>query len=374
MIVGMTDLTLDTSLDETQKRNLRMVTRNAKSLLRIINDILDFSRIEAGELTIEINQVNICNVLDRVLPPLGHTAEEKGVQFSYAVDSHVPVLLMGDSVRLEQALSNLVENAIKFTSKGIVDVEVTIQAQAEKNVQLCFCVSDTGIGIPPAQQDLITAPFAQADGSVTRRYGGTGLGLAIVKRIAQFMGGKLWFESLPGIGSKFYFTATLSRVERLGPLPDKSPTAAESPLYGEREGGSLHVTSSPPGRAEAHILLVEDDDDNRTLAVALIERMGHSVVEAVNGQEAVRALEQSSFDLVLMDIQMPVMSGIEATAEIRSRERLTETRTPIIALTAYAMVGDREKYLRAGMDGYLSKPVDTNELRETISGILAKLN
>jgi len=374
VIVGMTDLTLDTSLDETQKRNLHMVTRNAKSLLRIINDILDFSRIEAGELTIEIDQVNIRNVLDRVLPRLGQSAEKKGVQFSYAVDSHVPALLMGDSLRLEQALSNLVENAIKFTAKGSVDVAVTIHAPAEKNVQLWFCVSDTGIGISREQQDLITDPFAQADGSVTRRYGGTGLGLAIVKRVAQLMDGDLWFESVSGLGSKFYFTATLSRVEMLPPLHDKSPTTSESPLDGEVEGGSLQVTANTPGRAEARILLVEDDDDNRTLAVELIERMGHSVVTAVDGQEAVRALEQSSFDLVLMDIQMPVMSGIEATAEIRSRERLTKTRTPIIALTAYAMVGDREKYLRAGMDGYLSKPVDTNELRETIRGILAELN
>ncbi len=379
VIMGMTELTLQADLHEKEREHLSMAMTNASSLLRIIDDVLDFSKIEAGRLTLESAEFNILELIDRLSKYHREQAQAKDISFSCEVDSRVPSLLLGDQVRLEQVLNNLVGNAIKFTAEGRVEVAVAIQTQTAEDVHLHFTVSDTGVGIATDKRDLVLESFTQVDGSSTRRFGGTGLGLAIVNRLAAAMGGEFWFESLEGVGSKFYFTARLARTEELRVVPfERSSTSGG---LGLQEGERHHVPSQPNdpseavipttaisdgAHARARILIVEDKDDNRALAVRMVKKMGHAVVEAANGKEALDALDRSLFDVVLMDIQMPVMNGVEATSEIRRRERPKKLWTPIVAITAYAIVGDRERFLQAGMDHYLAKPFSFDELRNAI--------
>jgi signal transduction histidine kinase/ActR/RegA family two-component response regulator len=353
-IIGMTDLALMTPLSDTQRDYLQTVRDSAESLLVIINDILDFSKIEAGKLEIIAVDFSLRTLLGDTLKPMSLRAEEKQLRLTVDVGADVPDDLVGDPVRLRQVLVNLVSNALKFTDKGEILVRVVhdLESTPASRAALHFSVVDTGIGIPVDKQVAIFQAFTQADGSTTRLYGGTGLGLSISWQLVSLMGGQIQVESTPGRGSAFYFSIT---------LPLASAPVAAKPATAPVES----VVVAKPLR----VLVAEDNVVNRTLAEHLLRRRGHQPITVVNGREAVDALEKGSVDVVLMDLQMPEMDGFEATAAIRARERETGTRIPIVALTAHAMEGDRQRCLDADMDGYVSKPIDATELFSVIDQV-----
>jgi two-component system sensor histidine kinase/response regulator len=520
-IIGLTELLLDTPLNVEQRDYLETVKKSADALLSVINDILDFSKIEAGKLELEYSPFDLRDSLGDTLNTLALRAHQKGLELACHIAPEVPETVIGDSVRLRQILINLVGNAIKFTERG--EVVVDVQLYGDRSVAetvgwaergeahqgriggledpaqptiLHFSVRDTGIGIPKDKQNMIFDAFAQADGSTTRRYGGTGLGLAITSRLVQRMGGRVWVESEPGQGSTFRFTARFARhgallgrpvqqepgrlrgvsvlvvddnatnrfilaemlgqwhmrpttvanaaaamealesacrsgepftlvlldaqmpevdgfmlAERIHAHPDLAGatvmmlSSACQPLEARRcrelglaayltkpikqtelsrailaALGSPEARPQPPSPPRARqgralrLLLAEDNLVNQKLAVRLLEKQGHSVVVAANGREAVEAVERQPFDLVLMDVQMPEMDGFEATAAIRQAECGTGRHLPILAMTAYAMKGDRERCLASGMDGYVSKPVQGSELADMINKLVARGN
>ncbi len=349
-IIGFTQITLGTPLNAEQRDYLETVEDSAQALLRIINDILDFSKIEAGNLEMEREPFSLYETVAGAATAIAPEAKGKGLEMSWEIDPEVPDALLGDSTRLRQVLLNLLGNAAKFTAIGSIRVEVHSESAAGAGAVLHFTVRDTGIGIPPAQQRLIFEPFRQGDGSTTRKYGGTGLGLAISARLVRGMGGKIWVESEVGNGSAFHFTAYFDRVEAL------QEAAAQGP------GGD-------PDRPTLEILVVEDDPISRALASTVLRHNGYSVSTAADGVEALELVEHRPFDLILMDIQMPRMDGIEATGRIRQREIRSGGRVAIVALTAHAMKGDRERCLAAGMDDYISKPLDIDGLLAMVGGI-----
>jgi len=490
-IIGMTDLALETPLQPDQREYLTTVKLSADALMNVVNDILDFSKIEAGKLDLERIEFNFRSSLAHAMRTLAGQAHQKGLEISYQVQSDVPSVLIGDPSRLRQIVTNLVGNAIKFTEKGEVSLRVRPESAGGQEIVLQFEVKDTGPGIPVEKQGLIFAPFTQADGSMSRKYGGTGLGLTISRRLVEMMGGRIEVESAPGQGSTFCFTAPLGigkpgarspaaepvntsgvsvlvvddnltnrRIvegalieagmkstaaangwEALGALEDAHragrPFAlvlidAQMPqmdgftlveqIRGRKEwavptmmmlssagrrgdaarcrelGVAAYVTkpivaeelleavrnvmrtrpqaSAPTALVTRHslreaatglrILLAEDNVVNQQLAVRLLEKRGYQVMVTGNGREALNALAEGDFDLVLMDVQMPEMGGLEATAAIRLQEEATGWHIPIIALTAHAMKGDEERCLAAGMDAYLAKPVKANELYAAI--------
>ena len=353
-VIGMTDLALDTNLTAQQREYLEMVKASADALLVIINDILDFSKIEAGKLEIERIAFSIRETLTQTLKPLQFRAEQKALTLDHFVDPSVPDILLGDPVRLRQILINLVGNALKFTEEGGVSVRVVLTTESSEGLDLHFAVRDSGIGIPLDKQAGIFEAFSQADGSITRRFGGTGLGLAICHKLVSMMQGRVWVVSVPGQGSTFHFTL------RLG--------------VGTGELAAVAAARAAPELRPLRILLAEDNLINQRLAVTLLERRGHQVRVTGNGEEALKALAEETYDAVLMDIQMPVMGGFEATRRIRDQEASVEGgrggHQIIIAMTANAMQGDREHCLEAGMDGYVSKPVRADDLFSTIAGCL----
>jgi PAS domain S-box-containing protein len=351
-IIGMTDLVLETELEPEQRAYLGMAKSSAAALLGVINGILDFSEIEAGKLVLETNRFSLRDCLRATLEPLGKRAEQKGIELTTDIPAEVPDHLEGDSLRLRQILINLIDNAIKFTQRGAVTVRVTLESPTEDEQCLRFSVSDTGIGIPPAKQALIFEAFAQVDGSTTRTYGGIGLGLTIVSQLAREMGGNIWVESTIGRGSTFHFTARLLERRTAAPV---LLTAVQTEPVADVVPGQL-----APSRLR--ILLAEDNVVNRAVAAVILEKCGHSLVHAANGREALEANAHEVFDLIIMDVQMPEMDGFEATRRIREAEKATGNHTPIAALTAHAMVGDRERCLAVGMDHYLSKPLIKAEL------------
>ena len=357
-VIGMTELALATAVDPDQRECLESVKMSGHALLTLINDILDFSKIEAGRLDLDPIQFRVRDVLADVLRNVAVAAREKGLALKGDVAAEVPEVLVGDPGRLRQVLLNLAGNAIKFTQQGEVAVLVDLVIPAESSVQLRFSVRDTGIGIPADKLDLIFDMFSQADGSTTRRYGGTGLGLAISRRLVALMNGRIWVESEPGRGSTFLFTADFRREAELPATPAR--TLLEPARY---------VACARPVRP-LNILLAEDNAINQLLARRILEKQGHSVTQVSNGKEAVEVFEKTAFDLVLMDVQMPEMNGYEATAAIRAMQN-GRSRTPIIALTAHAMSGDRERCLAAGMDEFVSKPIRVFELMEAIAGVCA---
>ncbi len=362
-ILGMTELALETDLTAEQEEYLRVVKTSAHSLLSILNDILDFSKIEAGKLDLEPLPFELRTTLDESLKALAWRAHEKGLRLGCHVSPDVPDDLIGDAGRLRQILVNLVGNAIKFTERGEVIVRLNVAAQTPTTVTLHGVVTDTGIGIAPAKQQQIFESFVQADGSTTRKYGGTGLGLAITRRLVDLMGGRLWVESQEGRGSSFHFTGVLQRPPE--PLAHCDETVAE--------GGSPPSEAAPTGPGtifRRRILLAEDNSVNQRLMVRLLEKRGYRVTSVSNGHEAVAACAQASFDLVLMDVQMPDMDGIDATVRIRAQEQQTGGHLPIVAMTAHAMKGDRERCLAAGMEAYLVKPVQIQPLCEVIENLL----
>ncbi len=495
-ILGMTELVLDTELNPEQREDLNMVKTSAVALLGLINDILDFSKIEAGKLDFDAIDFSVRDSLGDTMKALSLRAHEKGLELACHIREEVPDALVGDPSRLRQIVVNLVGNAIKFTERGEVVVEVKTESQAGQDVCLHFAVTDTGVGIPAEKQSVIFEAFTQADGSMVRKYGGTGLGLTISSRLVQAMGGRIWVESEPGKGSTFHFTvrlglskapATRPAAAELINLRDlrvlvvddnktnrrilqetlanwhMSPVAADSgqsaltlmeqakkdakpfPLIlldaqmpdmdgfalaerikqnAELAGATIMMLSSAgrPGDAarcralgiaayltkpikqselldaitvalgtlpqnearptlvtrhflretqrRLRILLAEDNAVNQMLVVRLLEKQGHSVTVAGDGRQALAALEKQRFDVVLMDMQMPEMDGFEATAAIRTKERATSEHIPIVALTAHAMKGDRERCVEAGTDTYINKPIEAKKLFETIEALV----
>jgi len=357
-IIGMTDLMMDTSLNAEQKEYLSMVKESADSLLSLLNDILDFSKIEAGKL--EISPVDFClrQTVIHTLNILSIRAKSKGLELIADIAADVPDRLVGDSGLLRQILVNLIGNALKFTEQGQITVHVeqieTTSDSPDRTVFLHFSVEDTGVGIPADKRDAIFAPFIQADGSITRKYGGTGLGLSICSRIVQMFHGRIWVESELGVGSTFHFTALFG----LQPAVRDGDGNSQDD---QRLEDSNNSEQSPQARSLS-ILLAEDNVINQKLVIRLLTNKGHKVQVVSNGRQAVDAVSQQTFDLILMDIQMPEMDGLEATAVIREREKETGTHIPIIALTAHAFKSDQERCFAAGVDGYLTKPIQKDEL------------
>jgi CheY-like chemotaxis protein len=360
-IIGMTDLVLDTDLDPEQRKYLDMAKSSAHGLLGLINGILDFSEIEAGKVEPEAISFSLRDCLGTTLKPLEMRAAQKGLGLSADIPVEVPDLLVGDALRLRKILISLLDNAIKFTERGDVMLHVAVGSAAEGEGYLHFSVSDTGIGIPAAKQALIFEAFAQADGSTTRAHGGTGLGLATAALLAGEMGGKIWVESRIGERTTFHFTAKLLEQRTFSPAllngAAREPVADFAPSKGAASG--------------LRILLAEDNVVNRVVATVILEKCGHSLVQAGNGREALKAAASEAFDLIIMDVQMPEMDGLEATRRIREAEKATGHHTPIAAMTAHAMAGDRERCLAVGMDYYLSKPLIKAELYGLLDQIVS---
>jgi signal transduction histidine kinase/CheY-like chemotaxis protein len=352
-ILGMTELTLDTDLSPEQRDNLKTVKSSADSLLTIINDILDFSKIEAGKLDLFPVDFNLRESLDESIRTIAWRANEKKLELTCEVDKSVPEWVNGDPTRLRQIILNLVSNAVKFTERGEVAIRVNLEAATENQTTLHFVVRDTGIGIPLDKQQEVFAAFTQADGTTTRKYGGTGLGLTVSKCLVEMMNGRIWVHSEVGGGSEFHFTADFGTC-------DTSP--APAPIAdGLRQQPSPRTCGT-----RLRVLVAEDNAVNQHVARRLIEKRGHDVVVVDNGRKAVLAIEEQDFDIIFMDVQMPEMDGFEATAEIRRLDKASGKHTLLVAMTAHAMKGDRERCLEAGMDGYLSKPLRPAELIEAL--------
>ncbi len=501
-VIGMTELALETELNSEQKEYLDTVKLSADALLTVINDILDFSKIEAGKIDLEAVDFNLRDTLEATLKTLALRAHEKGLELLCEIAPEVPEAVNGDSSRLRQIIVNLIGNAVKFTHQGEVGLKVSVEKEEGEERILRFCVSDTGIGIPVEKQNLIFDPFAQADTSTTRKYGGTGLGLTISARLVQMMGGRIWVQSEPDRGSRFYFTTKVKTTEAkplvgaIAPpeilrgvkvlivddnltnqrilkgmltrwempstavgggqeaLEELFSTADAGKPYGlvltdmhmpnmdgfdliarirerpELRTATIMMLTSAGHRGDAdrckalgvaayllkpirqselreaiarvlgaqaqsgaiplvtryslhdardssevlNILVTEDNVVNQRLATRLLEKRGHRVTVACNGRKAVEALEAGPFDLVFMDVQMPEMDGLEATATIRRKEAATGKHQPIIALTAHAMKRDQERCMAAGMDGYLTKPIRPQELDVVLERYLALRN
>jgi CheY-like chemotaxis protein/nitrogen-specific signal transduction histidine kinase len=494
-IIGMTELALDTDLTPEQREYLNLVKDSAESLLTLINDILDFSKIEAGKFGLDSIEFNLADCLSNTLKTHAPPAGQKRLELTCQLLPDVPTNLVGDPTRLRQILNNLLGNAIKFTARGDVHLTVKTESRTDSEACLHFTVRDTGVGIPQEKQRMIFEAFAQADTSMTRKYGGTGLGLTISSRLVEMMGGRLRVESEPGKGSTFHFTARLgiqktpapvrSSIEMISlagmctlvvddngtnrrildamlkhwlmiptltdggwagleamkqardaakpfplvlidsQMPDMDGFALAEKIIQDPSlaGATVMMLTSAGQRGDAarcrelgiaaylikpirqselldailttlgtpvaagarprlvtrhslrearrkfRVLLAEDNAVNQTLAVRLLEKMGHSVVVAANGCEALEALRKQDFDMVLMDVQMPEMDGFMTTAAIREEEMRTGRHLPIAAMTAHTMKGDREKCLASGMDSYIGKPIDPNELFNTIESL-----
>lgn len=345
-VMGMLELALEDQPAGERRDQLVIARSSAESLLVIIDDILDFSKVEAGRLELAPVHFRIMELCDDVQSLFARRIQEKGIRFQ-VVSHGLPEVLLGDSLRLRQILINLVGNAIKFTTVGEVTLELASTPLDSGELDLRCQVRDTGIGIPAGKLALIFDAFTQADSSTTRQFGGSGLGLAITRRLVELMGGQIWVESAPGVGSTFHFNVRLA-----SPAPGAELPAPRS---------NAPVPPRVLGRALT-ILVAEDSPVNQKVARGMLVRRGHRVTLASNGREALAAFEAGTFDLILMDMQMPEMGGLEATRIVRQRESGTGRRVPIIALTASAMAEDRERGLAAGMDDYLAKPVRGDEL------------
>jgi PAS domain S-box-containing protein len=356
-VIGMTDLALDTALDPTQQEYLKVVKSSAQSLMVILNDILDFSKIEAGKLNVESVEFSLAETFSSTLKALNSRAEKKSLTLSSSLQEGLPDNVIGDPVRISQVITNLCDNAIKFTVKGGVKVDVGGRAVGGGGYELHIAVQDTGIGIAPENQARVFEAFHQADTSTTRKFGGTGLGLTICARLVELMGGRMWLESVPGRGSTFHFTVQVQT--RAGGEALKLDAASNAPITPR-----LQDSGEPP---VLEVLLVEDHPINQMLAMTLLKKWGHHVRLAKDGQEAVEVFPSQIWDAVLMDMQMPVMGGIEATRLIRAYESRTRQHTPIIAMTANAMESDRQACLDAGMDDHLAKPFNAKSLQDMLA-------
>jgi two-component system, sensor histidine kinase and response regulator len=368
-VIGMADLLLESDLDSEQREHAQMLHSSGKTLLGVINDILDFSKIEAGKLAFELLDFDLLETIDGSVRILAQRAADKGVHLTSRVDAGVPKSLRGDSGRLQQILLNLIGNAIKFTEQGGVTVHVTQLAASESRVTLRFAVKDTGIGICPEVQEKLFRPFTQADGSMTRKYGGTGLGLTICKQLVEMMEGEIGIQSALGQGATFWFTACL----------DKQATESQPSV-------STPATARPSGPLNPlRILVAEDNAVNQVVALRHLQKLGYSADLAASGAAVLETLKRKTYDLILMDCQMPEIDGYEATRQIRldeARRYNSSGRTKngsnaqpalsrvkpvrIIAMTSSAMEGDRERCIAVGMDDYVVKPVNVQDLKRVL--------
>ncbi|OGO77747.1 MAG: hypothetical protein A2Y23_03885, partial [Clostridiales bacterium GWB2_37_7] len=348
-MLGMIELTMLTQVTPEQYENLSTAKLCANSLLNIINDILDFSKLEAGKLSIQNTSFDIKALAEETIKIHALKAADKGLELSYQFASSIPQYLTGDSLRLQQVLNNLISNAIKFTERGEILVTIKKDTNSKNKYGLLFSVSDTGAGIDISEKEKLFKSFSQLDGTITKKHGGTGLGLAISKQLVEMMGGQIWLESEKGKGSIFYFTISFDEG-KAHPFKQKE-------------------VEIKPNTEYLKILLAEDDSINQRVLIKLLKERGYNVELATNGQEAVAMFITKKYDVVLMDIQMPEMDGIEATKMIREIESHYNTHTPIIALTAFALDGDRERFIAIGMDDYLPKPIKMEELYQKLDHV-----
>ncbi len=358
-IIGFTGLLEHTRLNAEQQEFLEMVKMSSKHLLGLINDILDFSKVEAGKLKLESSSVNISELAYKTVSLMENTAKRKGIYLKCSVSEKLNYRIMGDNLRLKQVLTNLIDNAIKFTSSGGVDVCITEVEHENNKALLAFSVKDTGMGIPEDKIGEMFESFRQLDGSNTRKHGGTGLGLAIVKNLVEMMGGVVRVKSVVNFGSEFMFA-----------MPFEISRETDKRLSDLKEAIQKEGIGLIGGKLS--ILLVEDDAMSQKLIHSILERKaaGAFLEVAENGFEALEMIKNKNYDLILMDGQMPEMDGFAATRMIRERERFSKTHVPVIAVTAYAISGDREKFMEAGADDYITKPIDERELFDKIEKYL----
>ncbi len=361
-ILGMAKLVLGTKLQPDQRECLELVQVSGEKLLVLLNDLLDFSKVREGKLELEVICFSLRDVMNEFYRILLMKARKRGLECTIHIDCDVPERLYGDPRRLQQILMNLADNAVKFTEKGLVSIAVSINQYKGNKVNLLFTVEDTGIGIPQEKINIIFEKFTQVDSSTTRKYGGTGLGLSIVAHLVELMGGRVWVKSSLGRGSSFYFTVGFE-VSALA-SNNSSLEMIEQPVSSKDS-----VTIRP-----LRILLVEDEFINTKVAVKMLTNQGHKVTLASNGSKAIELFRKEKFDIIFMDIQMPEMDGVQATFAIRALEKEwgNTIHIPIVAMTAYAMKGDRERLMSFGMDEYVSKPLDSEELNALLATIFSK--
>lgn len=363
-VLGMLQLVQGTKLTEEQQDFIVTAHTSAEALLHLLNDILDFSKIEAGKLDLDVQPFELRPLVATLAKGLSVVASGKAIDLATDIGADVPHEIVGDALRLRQILANLLGNAIKFTEQGSIRVSVQTQTRTDTEIMLRFSVADTGVGVAPEKFSSIFDAFVQADTSATRRFGGTGLGLTISARLVEMMGGKIWVESTIGQGSVFHFTAVFALTPATG--YDALPTPSLPGVAVTPDTNSVGITTS----ASLRILLAEDNVVNQKLAVRILSKHGFEVAVANNGREALDALAHTVYDVVLMDVQMPEMDGLETVRQIRLQEQGQPQRLPVIAMTAHAMRGDRERCLSAGMDGYVSKPINVDELLRAIEAVL----
>jgi PAS domain S-box-containing protein len=349
-VVGLTDLLSSTELTPEQRDYVDIIRTSGDLLLSVINDILDFSKIEGGKMELENQPFDLKSCIKSSIDLVFASAEEKGLIVDYFLDMQVPATIIGDVIRLKQVLVNLLSNAVKFTDHGKVEVLVCAPPTESDELEIGFSVKDTGIGISKDKLDRLFQSFSQIDSSTTRKYGGTGLGLAISKKLVELMGGKIWAESEEGIGSTFHFTIKTKAMNQKLALSDGTEKWPQK--------GAIRERSKP-----LRILLAEDNLINQKVALKMLNKLGYSADLAENGLEVMQALESKTYDLVLMDIQMPVMDGFEAARRIRKQWPIGPR---IVAITAYALKGDKERCMEAGMDDYISKPIQLDELQSLL--------
>ncbi|MBP6277588.1 MAG: response regulator [Limnohabitans sp.] len=364
-IVGMTELALDTASPEQQKEYLTLARDSANHLLQIINEILDFSKIEAKALELELLEVSPAQLIRHTVRSLEQLARVKGVELILETSPDIPDLVWMDPVRMRQVLTNLIGNAIKFTDQGSVTVKTELLPQVDdQNALMRISIIDTGIGFDPERTEALFSPFTQADGSVTRSFGGTGLGLAITRSLLQLMGGFITAEGHPGKGASFVATLPVKKI-------CQSIVQAPSPASSDQSSSLTPAEAMTPS---CSVLLVEDHEINRKLAEIMLQRMGYRYVIAADGQQALDRLAVERFDVVLMDVMMPVMDGVSALRQLRIQEAVSGHRTPVLMVTAHAMTGDKERFMAAGADGYVSKPMSQAALQKEIMRVLTPVN
>ncbi len=348
-VIGLTGLLQGTNLTKEQSDYVNTIRSSGDSLLSLINNILDFSKIDSGKMDLERRSFDLRSCIEGALAIAAPGASEKSLNLAYFADTTTPEIIIGDPARLRQILVNLLSNAVKFTEKGEVVISVSSRQLNNSNHEIHFAIKDTGIGIPPQKMGQLFRSFSQVDASTTRKYGGTGLGLAISKKLVELMDGRIWAESEEGKGSTFHFTVQADVLDKEKDIPKASAHSATSP----------EVCICYPFR----ILLAEDNAINQKVALQILKKIGYEADVAANGLEVLQALERQQYDVILMDIQMPEMDGLEAAKKIHQR---WPNGPKIIAITAYALEGDRERCLSAGMDDYISKPVQLEELRNAL--------
>ena len=356
-ISGMIDLTLLTELTDEQRENLNIAKECSDSLMEVINNVLDFSKIEAEKMEIKKTKFNIKDLIERIVKTNIVHARNKGIDLISDIDPNFIKTYLGDCGKIEQILNNLISNAIKFTSSGNVCLTAKILKEQNDTDLLRFTVADTGIGIAAEDMNKLFKSFSQVDGTYTRQYGGTGLGLIISKKLAELMEGEISVESIKNKGSTFHLTIEIEKLEDLNEIKDS--------VKDEYQDNNLLKISRK-------VLIVEDNKANQHVLYRMCTKMNHKVKIADDGRKALDILNEEDFDIILMDIQMPVMNGIDATRVIRESEKKSGKHIPIIALTAYALKGDREKFLKIGMDDYLSKPVIMDDLYKAIEAQISK--